>query len=235
MVYAKSSIRRRTFRSRGVVKKRPYKRRYVARRRFKPNLQGFVSGMPKVRRISMRYNDQNNLTSTLGALGQFVFSANSIFDPSTTGTGHQPMGHDTWATLYNHYVVLGSRIIVKIIPTNPASPALCGIYLSEDSTLEYTNSSELIEAKKGTWRTIVPSNVREQTIMSKFSARKYFNVTDVKDNQARIGGTMGANPTDPASFVCWYETTDNSTNTVRSVVTIDYIVSFSEPRNLAQS
>ncbi len=183
----------------------------------------------------MRYNDQNNITSSSGLLGKFVFSANSIYDPSTTGTGHQPMGHDTWATLYNHYVVLGSRIMVQVIPSDPAAPSLIGIYLNEDPTLEYTNSSSLIEAKKGTWKTIIPSITRPQTVTSKFSARKYFNVTDVKDNQNRIGGTMGSNPTENASFIVWYETTDNLSSTVRCIVTIDYIVSFSEPKNLPQS
>lgn len=40
------------------------------------------------------------------------FRGNSIYDPDYTGVGGQPTGRDQWASLYQEYVVLGSKIKV---------------------------------------------------------------------------------------------------------------------------
>lgn len=38
----------------------------------------------------------------------------SIFDPDFTGVGHQPLGHDQWAGLYQRYRVISSKIEVEL-------------------------------------------------------------------------------------------------------------------------
>jgi hypothetical protein len=48
-------------------------------------------------------------SSTLGVISQ-IYSVSGIFDPNTTGTGHQPMLMDIFAQVYNRYTVLGSRV-----------------------------------------------------------------------------------------------------------------------------
>jgi hypothetical protein len=44
-----------------------------------------------------------------------LWNLNSTFDPNRTGTGHQPYGRDTYATLYNRYRVfaVGYRILIN--------------------------------------------------------------------------------------------------------------------------
>lgn len=202
--------------------------------RFKPNYQGFVSGFPKIRKVSLRYCDNFLITSTLGSLGVYSFRANSIFDPDLTGVGHQPMGRDTWATLYNHYVVLGSRIVVKQTSPNNAEK-ISGVYLSDDTSLPYTSADGFIEAKKGTWKVQNARSVVPATCVSKYSARRFFNVVDVKDNLTRLGSPVGSNPVELAAFNVWAASEDSSTVSLRFRVVIDYIVAFSEPVDIAQS
>lgn len=50
--------------------------------------------------------------ATLSAYQQFKI--NSIYDPDLTGTGGQPLGRDTWASIYNYYKVLEAKVTVKV-------------------------------------------------------------------------------------------------------------------------
>lgn len=212
---------------------KPYRRR----RRRRPSIMATPSGVHTTRIVKMRYASTTNVTSTSGVIGSKVFRANSIFDPDYTGTGHQPMGHDTWESLYNHYVVLGSKISVRLMPTSTSNtaPGIAGIYLTDSTSVPYTVPSSFLEAKKGTYTHISPGINRLPVVKSFFSAKKYFNVTDVKDNLRSIGAAFGANPTESANFVIWYATLDASTQAMSLVITVDYILAVSEPKDLTQS
>lgn len=215
--------------------KRKYKRKYKKKKQW--NSMGNPSGMPSIRVAKLRYVQKDAVTSTVGALGTVVYNANSIYAPRSSG-GHQPMGHDTWKTMYNHYVVLGARISVRwSVDTSSQTTNNCmvGVMLNDDSTIGYSNYDGIMEARKGSSQMIHIQ--RGQKINScNFSAKKFFNVKDVKDNLTRLGAATGASPTEFARFIVWAQSLDQSTtNTVDFVTTIDYIVSFSEPKELAQS
>jgi len=224
-VYAKK--RRPTRRPRGKYTKRAYRRR--------PYIANNLSGMPKTRRAILRYADQLGLTSSTGSLASHVFRANSIYDPDYTAAGHQPMGHDQWAALYNHYVVLGSKLTVRFIP-NASSTAPCamGTYLTDGTAVPYTTPSEFIEAKRGNYK-IFKATDRAVTLIQKYSAKKQYNVADVKDNVGRIGAAMDTNPSDEAFFNIWFDAIDGSTSTCVCMVYIDYIVLYSEPKDMPTS
>lgn len=200
----------------------------------KPNYQGYVSGLPKVRRAKMRYNETVELTSTLGSLDVANFRANGVYDPNMTGVGHQPFGYDTWSAQYNHYVVTGSKITVNIMPQNTTGAQIAGVYLGDDSS-NYTDSTGFIEAKKGTWKAMYLRSSGALTVGSKYSAKQFFNVKDVRDNQDRLGAVVGATPSETALYGIWFQTKDASTASIWVNVVIDYIVEFSEPKDIAQS
>ncbi len=65
--------------------------------------------------VKMKYTDLITLSNF--AVGQdfHIFRAASIFDPDFTGVGHQPMGHDQWANLYQRYRVLGCNLKATFI------------------------------------------------------------------------------------------------------------------------
>ena len=67
------------------------------------------------------------------------------------------------------------------------------------------------------------AQTRAGVVSKTFSAKKFFNVANVLDNISRIGAPRTANPSEKAFFA------------MSILVTVEYIVVFSEPRELAQS
>lgn len=210
-----------------------YKKNYLTR------LQNYStpSGFPTSKVALLRYSDTTTLTTTSGILQNYNIRANGCFDPNATGIGHQPMGWDQWTTAYNHYVVLGAKITCNwsLNGTGTASNSVVGCYLADDVSTAYTTYGGFIESKRGTHRfCVVPRNTVKTT--SNYSAKKFFNVKDVKDNLDRIGAVVTADPSDQAFFICWAQPLDQTTTEViRLVYTVEYLVSFSEPKEGTES
>lgn len=218
-----------------------------AQKKYKPRRKGYKrhykkkaykvapSGMPHTSRAILRYVDTLQIAVTGGTPVAGVFRANSIYDPNYTGAGHQPMGHDTWETLFNHYTVTGSKINIHVIPdsTNTTN-GRCGLILQAGPALPYTNVNAMIEAKMGMYRNIGFKEGKASIMTQKYSARKFFNVSDVKD-VGKLGSAFGSNPSEEAYFLIWYADQESATSSIRVTVTIDYIVQFSEPKFLVQS
>jgi len=227
---------RKTYAKKRRPTKRPRGKRTRWTHRRRPYISNNLSGMPKTRRAILRYTDHvTSITSTLGALGSYVFRANGIYDPNYTGTGHQPMGFDQWAALYNHYVVLGAKMTVKVLPSaSSTAPCIIGTMVTDGTAVPYTTPGTFIEAKRGPYR-LFKATDRVVSLVQKYSSKKQFNVTDVKDNVARIGAPVTADPTEDAMFNIWFFTMDNTTASPNLFVTIDYIVEFSEPKDMVTS
>ena len=199
-----------------------------------PFIQGITPGMPPVRRANLRIAYAFNLTSTGGALASQAHSANDLFDPTTTVGTRKPMGFNNWADLYRDYVVVGSKIIVRPVHVSGASsynPAIAGIILAETTTMPYNDYQGNLESRKGPTQIMrTNSGYVVKDLTCKFSAKKFFNISDIKDNQERIGATTSATPTDQAFFIVWYQTLNASTQESTFVVECDYIVEFSQPK-----
>lgn len=60
--------------------------------------------------VKLSYADNFRHDVNYGNPARQVFRTNSIFDPDFTGTGHQPMFRDLWASMYDHYTVLACDI-----------------------------------------------------------------------------------------------------------------------------
>lgn len=217
--------RRRTTRRR----KRTYRRKNL---KYRP----VPSGMPATRRGYLRYCDEFSLTTTSGALDHYVFRANSVYDPNQSGTGHQPMGFDQWALLYNQYVVTGSKITVKLLgDTSISAPVAMGVILTDAITPPYSDWTGMREGRKGNMVAYTGRNASVINAVSKFSAKRYFNVSNVKDNLDNLGANTVINPQIEAFFIVWMQSLNLSTDTIQCMVQIDYCVDFSQPKDLAQS
>jgi len=59
------------------------------------------------------YEQAQQFHSIAGVSGDYIFRLNSIYDPDLSGGGHQPMGFDQLAALYNRYQV--KSVKVKIV------------------------------------------------------------------------------------------------------------------------
>lgn len=59
-------------------------------------------------RLIVKLPYSENIVLSTGTNGQgmtYTWNLNSIYDPNRTGTGHQPLGYDQWATFYAKYKV----------------------------------------------------------------------------------------------------------------------------------
>lgn len=215
-------------------KARPGRRRHANPRSQLYNLNT-VSGLPRTRKAYLRYSTDVTNSSSTGVQAYKTFRCGSVNDPDQTGTGHQPMGYDTWTSLYNHYVVLGAKISVQTIADGTAD-SMTGVYITDSTGAPaYSDWTGFIEARKGTTKMIASSQVRPVRTYGKYSAKKFFNVKDVRDNLDRLGAAVTANPGEEAYFTVWFQALGGATLSATHLVTIDYIVEFSEPKDLAQS
>lgn len=220
-----------------TYKRKQYKKRPRRKRRGRRLTSRSVpSGMPSQRIAKLRYVEKITLSSTVGGLQTWIWGANNINDPNISGTGHQPMGADQWSALFNHYVVLGSKIHVQVSSAStPVSPSYCGVYLTDSATAPYSDYMAFMEAKRGQSRLLAQDSTKVTHLNNKFSCKRFFNLKDVKDNMLRVGSVVNTNPTEQAYFATYYQTANGTTDTASFLVTIDYIVLYSEPKDLSQS
>lgn len=198
------------------------------------------SGFPAENRTILRYVDHDALQSSTGIWDFCAYRANGIFDPNYTLAGHQPLGYDQWATYYNHYVVNSCRFKVTFTPTTTAgTPCACSVYLGDDASTPYAGSTyyALAEANRGQQKILSYAAAKPVVIRGYYSAKKFFNVKDIRDNLDRIGSGIGASPAEGAIFYAGLQSMDlgSTSNVVLIKVELEYDVTFSEPKDLTQS
>ena len=77
-------------------------------------------------RRTVKYRQIDSITSGTGLLGtQQAYLMNSIYDTWGGVGGHQPYGHDTIATMYNRYKVLGCRVQLVFTTPGGANDMIC--------------------------------------------------------------------------------------------------------------
>lgn len=234
--------RRKYGRKKGKKARSSYYRRkkaYYSKKLLPPSRK---LGFPRQQAARFRYVDHLAiLDPSAGATAIYQYRANGPYDSNYSGSGHQCLGWDEWTQFYNHYVTIGSKITVQFMTdTTNVAPAVFFLYLSDDTTIPYTDPTTIQE--QGNVSYIVGAagtntNSRAMTLRKGFSAKKFFNIKDVRDNVLRIGAAVDSVPTDQAFFTIGYAPIDASTDlpALYCSVTIDYTVVFSEPKDLAQS
>lgn len=175
----------------------------------------------------------------IGTIAYHFFSANSIFDPDTTGVGHQPLGHDEWSYFYNHYCVLKSYIRVRCIQTLYSEetnvPYVWGIYLDDDTSAPSVWTTLL---EQGRTRAALSGSVApyKTEVRHSFAARKFFNLRD-PNGKSSIGAVMTSSPTDQAYYCIWLQAADETQNVpaMQLIVEIIYYCQLTEPVTIGQS
>lgn len=213
--------------------------RRVARKKYRriPRGVSTLSNIPQIQKL--RYVETIGLTSTAGAVALYNFRANSLFDPNYSFGGHQPMRFDELSAFYADYVVIGSKITIRHVGSNDGNTNACKVvlYLNDVAVTSLLDVDALIEQGRCKYMLTNDNTAKAQQKLSLgFSAKKFFNVTNIKDNVSRIGAVTTSNPSDIAMFVIAINSMDaSSTVTQRFHVTIDYLAMFSQPIALGQS
>jgi hypothetical protein len=160
------------------------------------------------------------------------YTANGLYDPDISGTGHQPMGFDQIMQLYYHYACLGSKISVTFANTDATYPQYCGISLSGDPSVSLT-LEELIEQGNCTWTVLAAkgSGGDTQKLSLAVNPGKFLGDQNPLDEES-MQGSISANPAEQVYFYTWAAPMPGVDSAiVRSGATIEYQTAFLEPKN----
>jgi len=224
--------------------------------KFPTHRQGLTAQSELIRRIPVfgkashrvklpYYEFQLSLSSTAGAIATYIFSANGVYDPNITGTGHQPMGFDTLMLYYEQYTVVASKITFTA-SNGGIHASRMAVSLAPDTTtptiVEVVENGEIKmqvmdgvcnQASNGTGYGTGP---RIKTVSLNCDVASYFGRRTQREllNDVNLTGTAAANPTEQVYFVLSTWGLTNSNGGVTFDVVLSYDVIFWEPRKLAQ-
>ena len=177
----------------------------------------------------MRYSAVLFIDPSSAIPGHQLFRANSIHDPDFTGIGHQPYGHDTYATIYNHYNVRNCKITMT--PTGTAD-LIYGITLTDDSTVN--SNYDTVRELKGTRMAVLSADAGTQSsVVNSFNVNQNFDVPFQKATSA----SFGASPSESMVFDCWAEAPNSTADpsAMSFLFTLTYTVDIWELKDLGQS
>jgi len=199
------------------------------------------------KRVKLPYYEyQISRSGTAGAISNYFISANGIFDPNVTGTGHQPMGFDTMMTYYEQYTVMASKITVCFC-NNSLQAVRAGISLTPDTTAGVIG--DIVENGLIKFVALDAPNVgtpgacaggggaRIKSVSMDCNVASYFGRKTQREmlNDTNLYGTAGANPTEQVYFdiITWGAFSADNTTVLLDFV-VEYDVIFWEPRKVSQ-
>jgi hypothetical protein len=194
--------------------------------------------------VQSYYDFNQEISPSLGVATSRFYSANGMFDPDVSGTGHQPMGFDQMMLSYEQATVMATRISVSFIAGG--NPARVGIYLSPDTT-NITDPIRLVENGLLVSASLDSAMVsgtggggeRKVTLTQTCNVAKYFGRPANRSllNDDDLQTTAASNPPEQVYFgiVAWNPFQAASGTVVDYDVLIFYDVIYHEPRKLTVS
>ncbi len=204
--------------------------------------------MPVHADVSFKYVDRISVDAGgSGAVALYQFSANGMYDPDITGTGHQPLGFDQWmgtsstTGFYNHYCVERSKIKITAFSqaADNTGQAIVLLGLSDDTTvgIDFNTALENPSYKKLTLGS-VGSGHDVQSISHGMNTARYFGLTKesiyAKDD---LKGIYTANPPEQVYYSILVSSDNPTVNpaAVSILVEIEYHAHLTERRELLGS
>ena len=172
-----------------------------------------------------------------------VFRANDLYDPDYSVGGHQPLGFDQLATLYDHFVVVGSKIRVSPVQLTTSSgyPNFWGVALSDTNSSFTGKGFEEIKEQENCskFKQInLVNNLNDphgRASKMYFSQKKFFNLPKSSFDDVYQCSASGS-PTELAYFVIWCNSTVSGYFTPSNFIAeIEFIVRCKEPKYLSSS
>lgn len=188
-------------------------------------------GFPKQLRVKHRYVEGVNLVSTSGSLALQNFRCNGLFDPNQTGGGHQPMYYDNLTPLYNHYVVMASKITVHFAAVFNSNPVACvGIFINNDTTTTPANYEACAEQSTASYTLMAGASDEIVTRSKSWSASENWGGSILANTT--LQGTDGADPSEQQFYTIWHAPFGAESGTVACLVTIEYDCVWRELKDL---
>lgn len=196
------------------------------RRRKIRRLRHLKTPLPNKLLVKMKYYDTFNLDPAAAAIGTYVFNPTSLFDPNTTGIGHQPRGFDQIMSMYTNYTVIHCKITLQPIQGCAVSGCQFGLVLQPNATPATIGGGaepagiNIAEYKGAIFKSmpeVVTSgawvNSRFPMLKKTYSPGKFLSITKPLSDDS-LKGTKTASPAADAYFMCYYwsETGSNPPN-----------------------
>jgi len=198
-----------------------------------------IKSMPlfgqRTRRVVQYAENFTSVSSGAGTAGAYVFSANGLFDPNITGTGHQPMGFDQMMIFFNHYTVTRSRCRIQCVSTTAAQPTVA-LTVSGTST-PLTTPSQIMEVGRVTLLWLTGSGVANShgALQAACNLRTFQGLNNTIDDPD-MRGDSASNPAEQVYYIFYVWNPIDSTTVSASIqVLIEYDTLFHEPRSPSQS
>lgn len=190
-------------------------------------------GFPKQMLMAHKYVEPLLLSAGAGSLQNFNYACLGMFDPRSAAGGHQPLYYDQMAALYDHYVVIGSKIIVTLVPTDQNYMAT--IILNDDPAVTATNWSTQVEQSNVTSALVLKNSTRPTKLVKKFSTKKTFPGSILAREE--LQGSPTTNPIENNQFTISIQAVDQITalGGVYGKVEVQYIALWFELKDVDQS
>lgn len=225
---------KRSYRKRNPARKtgrRRYKKRGQRTTTVNRGLQPFAARHI----VKMKYATSFRMT-TAALTAQYVFNTNSIFDPDSTSVGHQPYSHDTWATIYNRYRVIGVSYYITAYAAVNKTATFC--ILPSNGTTSVTSIDQAREeprARSGTLSPITAGNPQ------RFKGKIYNPALTGRTRSQymaddRYQALFGTSPSEQLILNLFAENPDGTLVPDCYVqITLNYMVELFDPKILGQS
>lgn len=224
--------RRRWIKGGGITTLRQASRAYGVSRL----IRGVPNVFPYTRLVKHKYVENIQLPAATGGgfSRQYIFSANGIFDPNISGTGHQPLFHDEMEKLYKYYVVIASFAKLTF-DNNDTTQQMYGCICSQDQSFS-SNTQTLVEQYG--YRKMSTNSQRNYPLVIKgsYDAKKKQNVTLkqlISDSDQLTD--PGANPGGKQQFYYTFWTAPFNSGTTlaaqNAFIEITYVTMWVQPQD----
>jgi len=195
--------------------------------------------LPNVFPTKLKYvEDRVDLTAGIGTMAVNVFSANGVYDPNTTGAGHQPRGFDQLMAMFNHYTTVRGTIHVTFLNYGGVAEAgNVGICL-RDAAGPASLVNTYLEDRHVTTAIIKQVTAGDYpdpiTLSFSFDAKRFLGRKDPMSDPD-LKGSITSNPAEAAYYHVFYKPTLSLASSIQCQVTIFYDCFLTEPTQPAQS
>lgn len=219
---------------------RPRRSKRPARKARARRGQALTNVNRSLQPIANRYickQKYGTFVTTSSLSGQYIFNLNSCFDPDRTGIGHQPMGYDQLAGLYNKYRVISCGWRVQLPLSSGANAYSVGCLPSNDASIVWNDFGEMTEVSRTKYIT-QNSGAPAATLSGKINLATLVGKTK---SQYMSDDTFAANVlTSPSEVMLLYLQTFSTgtglaTGGINLQVLLEFTVEYFDPKRLLQS
>lgn len=211
--------------------------RALTRTSFSPSA-GPVNGFPEVLRTTLRYQDVYSLQSATGSADQRIFRLNSLYDPDYSGGGHQPLYFDQLAAIYSSYRVRYSKLHVSFLPlTDDTDITTAGPYqvgVSANSSVTFSTALPTVGEQNNSQSALLARDKAALPVnfTMTYSPKRDMGINVMDDT---VSAAVNANPSSSYYGCIFMGDLNNSSGTVKALVTITFDCDFFQQNAIAGS